>query len=467
MQGRQEYQPELFSEVRMESLIPDKHLLRRIDGFMDFSFIREMTLPLYCENNGRPSVDPELFFRICLITYLYNIPSDRQVCEEIQYNLAYRWFCKLSFEDKVPDHSSLTRSRDRLGEECFREIFERLIRMCLEKGVIKGTKVMMDGKHVKADAALNSLVPKDENGNTADVESEDYILGKKFSNETHVSKTDPDATLAGKVGEPKKLRYKVHNTADRKSRIILDTHVTTGSEVEGKVGLSRIDAIEENFGIEVEELTADRGYGYGVNLDDLEDREIKSFVPNFRPDVGDQIDPDIFTYNKDKDAFRCAQGHWLERKTTDEQEKENYLRRYKIKSGICFQCPMSQRCFEKPPTRETRKSVGRNLHWKIQAKTKRREKTKLFRQALGERQWKMEGLFAEGKIQHGLDHARYRGRSKMQIQAYMTAFVQNLKRLLEIGLSLTSDLVLTIWIQVGLYGKLLLGCDRNRSFSPA
>jgi len=206
MQGHQEYQPDLFSEVRMESLIPAKHLLRRIDALMDFSFIRQMTLPLYCENNGRRSIDPELFFRMSLLSYLYNIPSDRQVCEEIQYNLAYRWFCKLSLEDKVPDHSSLTRTRDRLGVECFREIFERLIRLCLEKGLIKGTKIMMDGTHVKADAALNSLVPKDGNGDPLDGKAENYILGQKYSNETHVSKTDPDAALAGKIGEPKRLR---------------------------------------------------------------------------------------------------------------------------------------------------------------------------------------------------------------------------------------------------------------------
>ena len=119
MIGRQEYQPTLFSTVNIESFIPKNHLLRKLDRVLDFSFVREMTEHLYCSNNGRPSIDPELFFRIYLIIFLYGIESDRQACDEIQFNLAYRWFCKLALEDTVPDHSSLTKIRDRLGASIF------------------------------------------------------------------------------------------------------------------------------------------------------------------------------------------------------------------------------------------------------------------------------------------------------------------------------------------------------------
>lgn len=290
MQGRQDYQAELFSIFNMEELIPKTHLLREIDSKIDFEFVREMTAHFYCENNGRPSIDPVLFVRICLLTYLYNIPSDRQVCEEIQYNLAYRWFLRLSITDPVPDHSSLTRIRDRLGEETFKKIFDHVVRLCMEKGFVRGESIMMDGSLVKADAALGSLVPREDNLNIKDNAPAKYISGKKFSNETHVSKTDPDCTLAGKLRELKQLRYKVHETIDRESRVILDTHVTAGSEVDGKQMLGRVDRIEETFSIRIDEITADRGYGYGEILQALEHRRIKSFVPNFRPDVGeDQI----------------------------------------------------------------------------------------------------------------------------------------------------------------------------------
>jgi len=95
--------------VSFDSLIPEHHFLRKIDKILDLSFIRELTAPFYCASNGRPSIDPELYFRMVLIGYLYGIASDRQLCEELQYNLAYRWFYKLNLEDRIPDHSSMTR----------------------------------------------------------------------------------------------------------------------------------------------------------------------------------------------------------------------------------------------------------------------------------------------------------------------------------------------------------------------
>src|SRR5262245_27253143 len=109
-------------------MIPQDHLLRRIDSKIDFGFIYDVTERLYCSDNGRPSIDPVLFFRMQLISYLYGMKSDRELCREVHLNLAYRWFCRLKLSDAVPDHSSMTRIRDRFGEAAFSEIFERLIR---------------------------------------------------------------------------------------------------------------------------------------------------------------------------------------------------------------------------------------------------------------------------------------------------------------------------------------------------
>ena len=453
MQGHQSYQPQLFSIFSMEALIPPDHLLRQIDAKIDFEFVREMTAHLYCQDNGRPSVDPVLFIRVCLIMHLYDVPSDRQVCEEIQYNLAYRWFCRLSIEDGVPDHSSLTRIRDRLGEETFKKIFEHVVRLCIEKGLVTGKKVMMDGSYMKADAALNSLVPKEEEkkdepkdpdedepgGNVTDIKYSPpkkiakYAKGQKFSNKTHISKTDPESTLAGKEGEPKQLRYKNHCTIDTDSRVILDAHITTGTEVDGHQMLSRMDHIEETFDLNIEEMTADRGYGYGINLDGLDKRNVRAFVPNFHEDVGENIDPDLFKYDKETDTFTCPQGHQMSRKTSDEAEKQNYARRYQVKVN-CNKCPMRDTCWEKPPKQSrARKALVRNVYWELQLETKERERTRTFRAMRVERQWKMEGIFAEGKENHGLGRARYRGRAKVQIQAYMIAVVQNLKRMMGCG----------------------------------
>lgn len=427
MQGQQEYQPELFSVFNMEALIPKRHLLRQIDEKIDFGFVREATAELYCENNGRPSIDPVLFIRICFLTYLYNIPSDRQTCEEIHYNLAYRWFCRLSMQDEVSDHSSLTRIRDRLGEKTFKEIFDHVVRLCIEIGLVKGDKVMMDGSFIKADAALSSMVAKEDNLDIKDNSPAKNIKGKKFSNETHESKTDPASSLAGKKGESKQLRYKVHESIDRDSRIILDAHITAGNEVDGKQMLDRIDHIEETFNITIKEFTGDRGYGYGENLDDLQKRGIKSYVPNFHEDVGENIDPELFKYDEEKDHFVCLKGHELTPANVPANLKEK-MQIYRILGGHCTNCPMRDSCFSKDHKEPRGKRISRNIYWKIQAETAERERTRDFRRVKGERQWKMEGVFAEAKDNHGLERARYRGRAKMQIQAYMIAVVQNLKR---------------------------------------
>lgn len=142
--------------------------------------------------------------------------------------------------------------------------------------------------------------------------------------------------------------------------------------------------------------------------------------------------PELFEFDAEKDTFTCPMGFLMERKTSDKAESENYMRRYQVKGTTCTQCPMNTKCFAVPPQLGTRKMLARNIYWKIQARVKKREADPDFQKVRGERQWKAEGIFAEGKNHHGLGRARYRGRAKMQIQAYMISFVQNLKRLVEL-----------------------------------
>ena len=117
MQGKQRYIQALFVSLDLDQFIPVDHRLRSIDRILDFSFIRPLTKNLYCQRDGRPSIDPVVFFKMQVIKYLYGISSDRQLCADIHVNLAYRWFLRLPIEEKVPDHSSLTKIRDRLGED--------------------------------------------------------------------------------------------------------------------------------------------------------------------------------------------------------------------------------------------------------------------------------------------------------------------------------------------------------------
>jgi transposase len=162
MQGVQAFDPKAKSSIDLESFVAEDHFLRQIDRILDLSFVRELTAACYADGKGRPSIDPEVFFRMQLVAYFNGIAKDRRLCEEVRYNLAYRWFCRLSLGDDVPEHSSLTRIRDRLGEEVFEAVFRRIVAQCQQKGLVKEhCRVMTDATLMAASASLNSLVHHD------------------------------------------------------------------------------------------------------------------------------------------------------------------------------------------------------------------------------------------------------------------------------------------------------------------
>lgn len=433
MLGQQTYQPQLFTTFNIEEFIPKNHLLRKLDNLLDLSFIRELTEPLYCPDNGRPSIDPELFIRMILVQYFYKIASDRQLCEEIGFNLAYRWFCRLTLEDKVPHHSSLTRIRDRFGEPIFKSMFERVVRECIEKGLVKSGHVMVDGSIFRADASLDSLEHIDTDNNDDDDNSSNTrrfncginkVKGKKISNQTHVSKTDPDCSIAGKEGQPKNLYYKAHITSESESRVILDIHVSKGSDHETKYFQDRINEVEENFNLSINEITADAGYGSADNIQYAKRKNVNHFIPLLHSRVGRQEQG--FSYDRAKDCYICPNGNVLERKNNICDQKK-----YSISWLVCARCPINATCLKEHNFSTHRgKVVLRNIHQDLFEEVMRSSQTSQFKQKLRERMWKLEGLIGEAKNRHLLNRAKYRGRLKVQIQAYITATVQNLKRLL-------------------------------------
>ena len=130
MQGQHAFEPKSRKTIDLESFVASDHYLREVDRVLELSFVGELTADCYSSGKGRPSIDPEIYFRMLLVSYINGIKSDRRLCEEVRYNLAYRWFCRLSLEDNVPDHSSLSRIRDRLGEQIFEKVFRQIVDLC-------------------------------------------------------------------------------------------------------------------------------------------------------------------------------------------------------------------------------------------------------------------------------------------------------------------------------------------------
>ncbi len=222
MQGTHSFDPKAETVISLDSFVPKDHFLRKVDRALDLSFVRELTSPCYADQLGRPSIDPEVYFRMQLVAYLYGIRSERRLCEDIYCNLAYRWFCRLSLKDSVPDHSSIGRIRDRYGEAIFEAVFRQIVLLCKQKGLVgQECRVMTDATLIAADAALDSLVHNDPQQARQETEalhgrtkSIDPPVSRNISNQTHTSHTDPDATLAQKRGTPRQLKYKVHQTID-------------------------------------------------------------------------------------------------------------------------------------------------------------------------------------------------------------------------------------------------------------
>lgn len=158
--------------ISIEDLVPQDHLLRKIDQYIDFSFILEKVRPYYCEDNGRPSLDPLILFKMMFIGYLYGIRSERQLEKEIQMNIAYRWFLGLRLGDSVPHHSTISWNRHHRfkGTNIFQEIFDEIVLLAINHKMVGGRVLFTDSTHLKANANKHSFTKE-----TVEVETREYV----------------------------------------------------------------------------------------------------------------------------------------------------------------------------------------------------------------------------------------------------------------------------------------------------
>ena len=207
MMGQQLRTESLFYYFRLEDQISEDHLLRLMDRYVDLRFVRERLKGLY-RSTGRPSIDPEVLLRLLLVGYLYGITSERRVLEEVRMHLAYRWFTRLGFEQGIPDHSTFSKNRHgRFRQsDVFREVFEEIVRRCLEAGLAEGENLAVDGTMVGANASRQSRVPRQQLKELAQVSRtvREYLAELEQVNPVadakKISTTDPAAILATQGG---------------------------------------------------------------------------------------------------------------------------------------------------------------------------------------------------------------------------------------------------------------------------
>ena len=427
------FEEPMFIYKTMEQLLPPDHFLRKVDKVMDFSFVRELVKDLYSRDKGRPSIDPVVAVKIWLIGYFYGIISERRLIEDIKVNIAYRWFIRYNLEEEIPDHSSLTKIRDRFGLEKFQAIFDEVLKQCRKKGLIQGNRLNIDATLVRADASLDSLQPIGEFAkdvfaeNPSEEKKEEKKPRRKISNKTHRSTTDPDATLMKKGrGTEAHLTYQCHMTVDSKERCVTGVKTTTGGTNEGPYLPEIVKEQKEKYGLPVKDIAADKEYSSTENYAALEQLRIKAYIP-----VGKKYDParrrgygpEKFKYDRKKHVLRCPAGKVLHLLP---KQKHKYSLVFISSSIDCRVCPLEGEC---GTGKSHHKRIMFNILQHLKDKAERRCRTEYGRRRSKERHTTVETIFGEGKTQLGLRRARFRGIRKVGIQFLMTAVALNLKRM--------------------------------------
>ena len=386
MGGRTVMQEALFYEFSIERHVPDDHLLRSIDRFVDLSDLRSHLKPFYSEI-GRPSIDPDLMIRMLIVGYCFGIRSERRLCEEVHLNLAYRWFCRLGLEGAVPDHSTFSKNRHGRfrDSDLLRELFETTVRRCIEEGLVGGEGFAVDASLIKADAnrqrSAERTEPVDWQAMAETRRSvQEYLdtlddaawgaaseVKPKF-----VSRSDPAAQWTGAMKGHAFFAYATNYLIDMDHAVIVDVEASRAIR-QAEVGAAQtmIERTQDRFGLWPERLAADSAYGSADNLAWLvHDRGIEPHIPVF--DKSERKDGTFertdFTYDHRRDLYTCPGGKELrQRQKTYRMPRplvdENGLMRYRASKLDCDACSLKPRCCPNAPARKILRSTrGRPRH---------------------------------------------------------------------------------------------------------
>jgi transposase len=464
--------------VSLEDLVPRDHFYRHLEAKLDLSFVRDWVNELYAER-GRPSIDPVVFFKLQLIMFFEGIRSERQLTQTASLNLAHRWYLGYALDEELPDHSSLTRIRQRLGVDVFQRFFEKVVDLCQEAGLVWGRELYFDATKVEANAGIPSLVPRfsfeakthvadlfpeerDADGDKAPAPVEGLTggivqlptarnaesaptgdgrpwrlleerrldprrpakRGYRRTSDFRVSPTDPDASPMWDWGAIR-LGYHDHYVVDGgKQRIILAALVTPADVMESQAMRDLLWRVCFRRKLWPHQVTGDAKYGTIENIVALEDAGIRAYVP--LTDFAHRTDfygQDDFTFDPGRDEYRCPQGHPLRHYATKRTEG---VVAYRGEAAICNACPVKTKCTKSDHGRKVQRSFSIDYLEKVRSY----HATDAYQKAIRKRQVWVEPLFAEAKEWHGLRRLRLRGLMNANIQGLLIAAGQNLKRLL-------------------------------------
>jgi transposase len=420
-------QPKIFyQDLNLEQRVRPNHPLRRVKQLVDFDFIYPEVASTYGAK-GNVSVPPPVILKLMLLLIFYNVRSERELMATLPERLDWLWFVNFELDDAIPDHSVLSKARSRWGTAAFKRFFERIVWQCVEAGLVDGSKIFMDSSLIQADASNQSILNINSlksqlNRHYQELEARLEELpeeGQGKLNRTHVSSTDPDASLVSKGKVRSQLSFKTHRAVDGKAEVITATAVTPGAVNEGHLLGELIDQHTENTQEQVEVVVADSQYGTIHNYLECHDRSLAAHISAFKDSQNhSRFSDEAFTYDPQDDVYLCPAGQRLKR-TRYDGNREAF--QYQGKAKVCKACTLRDRC--------TDAKAGRSLRRHLREEEIRlmREKAQSCRSKkdLRTRQHLMERSFARA-VRYGFKRARWRRLWRVQIQEYLTAAIQNI-----------------------------------------
>jgi transposase len=453
MGRRKDGQGQFFYSFDLDAVVPPDHLVRQIDGVLDLSWVHKELAPYY-SSTGRPSIDPVLMIRMLIVGYVFALRSERRLCAEVQVNLAYRWFCKLGIEDKIPDHSVFCRARhERFREsDALRRVFEGVVAICIAAGLVGGEAFSIDASLIKADVDKKKRVPGDQpiarpKAEEASRAVREYLAaldatgndekeggedgdglggGSRRKPPKEVSLTDPQATWVARPGVDPFFAYDANYLIDNKAGIIVDAEGTRANRaVEIAVTQTMIDRVGRRFDLRPQRLAGDPAYGAVRLLKWLVDRKIAPHVPvwdkSARPD-GTFSRAD-FVFDHDRNIYICPGGAEL---TSTGNVDQGHIVYYRASKNNCSACSLKSRC-----TTAVVRKVTRDINEDVRDRVRALANTEAFQQSHRERK-KVEMRFAHMKRILRLDRLRLRGLNGARDEVLLTATAQNLRRLVKL-----------------------------------
>ena len=441
--------------VTIEDLMPQEHFLRKLEAALDLSFVYEETSPLYSRKYGRPPIDPVVLVKYLLVGFLYGIPSERQIEQRVQTDVALRWYLGLDLFDRVPDHSTISQLRRRKPSfrKVFRRLFEEVVRQCVAAGLVSGRLAVTDSTHVKANAsqASEELVEMPEEAGVywerLDAYEEEGLeelerrTGKRRKKRTkqikrdnrrskkRVSRTDPESGHMKRPGKPEGPHYLSHQTLDGDYGIITGLTVTPGDVYDSVPYLDQLEHIHQSV-IPIQAAAADSAYDFPLAHRVLEEHGIDFYV---RPQaVYDrtqvEFKRDAFRYDQKKDRYICPNGKTLRAKRLYRSDSGLFWE-YWAEREDCRACPLREKCLSANDRQGARKLSDSYFKPSVQRHLSRWKEPD-YKQALKQRQIWCEGTFAIQKRCHNLTRVLRRGLEAAEDHCLLSATALNLRRMI-------------------------------------